>query len=185
MPVTPQPPPPMSAGMPQPPPATLQPPPVAAGMSSPTPVAAGMQSPPVVAGTPLPPGAGGGGGGAGPGLPLPPYAGNVPQWRLDRAAAAGASARDKLAGTTRRVPKTPPGPPGNKSIFVIVRATRGGTGPGAVWNPYDGIRGYVTTEGGRIHDNAIFHGFHAREEAECYWDAVFPGTHVTWLPPVF
>ena len=121
------------------------------------------------------------------GLPVPPHAGNVPQWRLDRAEAAGHGARDKLDGRAARVPKTPAGPRGSKTIFVVARAVRGGAGPGIVAGPWGGVRGYVTVEGGRgpaIHHDAVFHGFHSREEAECYWNAAFPGAPVTWLPPM-
>ena len=118
------------------------------------------------------------------GLPLPPYAGNVAHWLLDRAETAGRHARDKLDGRTRRVPKTPDGPPGPKSIFVVARAVNGGAGAGIVASPWDGVRGYVTHGGTRIHDKAVFHGFHSREEAESYWRAAFPGVAVTVLPPV-
>ena len=121
------------------------------------------------------------------GLPVPPYAGNVPQWRLDRAAAAGRCARDKIEGRAKRVPKTPAGPPGPKTILVIARAVRSGAGSGIVAGPWDGARGYVTVQGHKgpaIHNDAVFHGFHSREEAESYWNAALPGAAVAWLPPV-
>ena len=121
------------------------------------------------------------------GLPLPPYAGNVPQWSLDRAEAAGHCARDKLDGRAKRVPKTSAGPPSPKSILVVARAGRGGTGSGIVAGPWDGARGYVTVQGRKgpaIHNDAVFHGFHSREEAESYWNAAFPDAAVAWLPPM-
>ena len=176
---------PVAAGAPQPPPAAAdapQPPPVAAGApppdahvsSSPTTHAHASSSPTAPPPVPM-------------GLLLPPYAGGMLQWRLDRAEAAGRFARDKLLGRARHVPKTPPGPPGPKSIFVIARAVSHGTGSGIVWHPWDGIRGYVAVKGGgsNIHNDAVFHGFHSREEAESYWNAAFPGTPVTWWPPMF
>ena len=113
---------------------------------------------------------------------------NVPQWRLDRAEAAGHGARDKLDGQAARVPKTPAGPPGPKSIFVVARAVHGGAGPGIVAGPWGSVRGYVTMPGcggSAIPNKAVFHGFHPREEAAFYWNAAFPGAPVTWLPPVF
>ena len=120
------------------------------------------------------------------GLPVPPYAGNVPQWRLDRAGAAGRCARDKLDGRVNRVPKTPAGPPGPKTILVIARAVRSGAGSGIVAGPWDGACVCVTVQGRKgpaIHDDAVFHGLHSREEAESYWNAAFPGAAVAWLLP--
>ena len=166
-------------------PSAAQPAPVVAAESRPLPAAAAASPPPVAAADaaddlqPSPP--------QPPLPPLPPHAGNVPQWRLDRAEAAGRGARNKLDGRARRVPRTPEGPPGPKSIFVVARAVRGGAGPGIVASPWGGVRGYVTRQGDggpAIHDDAVFHGFHSREEAECYWNAAFPGASATWLPPV-
>ena len=119
------------------------------------------------------------------GLPQPPYAGSVPQWRLDRAETAGRFARDKLDGRVQRVPETPAGPPGPKSIIVVARAVHGDAAPGIVAGPWSSARGYVTVQGRggpAIHDDAVFHGFHSREEAESYWNAAFPRVAVTWLP---
>ena len=105
--------------------ADVSPPPVEAADAADAPQSPPPQPPPTTAGAP-------------PiltGLPLPPHAGQVPQWRLDRAATAGRGARDKLDGRVARVPQTPAGPHGPKSIFVVARPVRGAAGPGIVAGP--------------------------------------------------
>ena len=150
------------------------PPPQAAPVPQPTPAPQAAPVPP-----PQPP----------PAPPPPPQAAPVPQWRLSRARRAGECARLKSLGSIPRVPKTTPlGPDGAKTFFVIIRGREGvghrfsNTIRGLAPFLWPDIRGHVLGEDGGLHSDAIFHGFHSREEAEAYWGAATASSPLQWLP---
>ena len=109
--------------------------------------------------------------------------GDVLGANLARAALAGDFARRKLASELQRVPRTPAPKGGWRNTrYVVCRSplsTETGVGVGT-WGEF---RRYTELPNGRLHPDAVFHGFATQAEAERYWQHACPGLPLRTLPP--
>ena len=107
-----------------------------------------------------------------------------PSWdaRLERAAAAGAAARDKLTGRLACVPPTPElhGMPKNR-IYVVLRSSVGDVRGG--WaDTWRATRPFVESlDGHGLAPDSVFHGFPSKKEGLQYWAAAGRHGEPRWL----
>ena len=102
---------------------------------------------------------------------------------LARAARAGDFARRKLAGELQRVPRSPAPTGGWRNTRYVVCYSPLSTETGVGIGTWGEFRRYTELPSGRLHPDAVFHGFATQAEAERYWRHACPEQPLRTLPP--
>ena len=112
----------------------------------------------------------------------PPAVATAAERNLARAREAGASAGAKLRGERAAVRRSPAPAGGWRNTRYVVLFSPYSSATGVGVGPWSDYERYVRTAEGRLHTEAIFHGFCTQGEAQAYWTAAVGDAPLPTLP---